>query len=185
MSENHQESFEKTMGSSIDKDSIMNLANNLIKDENTFDMGSIMRMATNLLKDEKLLKDFGKLKQNASMNLPIVDESKLLPANKKVSAQAVAPEKVLDVQEELSNHFSAMKEEYFKQFAVIQTELSNDISAIETILANLFSAMKEEFTKQFLEIHAELTDLKVQNEKLVEQISYIQNNFKIKKKKNK
>ncbi|MEH7118222.1 hypothetical protein V7128_12475 [Neobacillus vireti] len=182
MSENNSEFFEKSNGSSIDKDSIMNLANNLIKDENTFDMGSIMRMATNLLKDEKLLKDFGKLKQNATMNLPIIDESKLLPANEKVSVKPAATDKVLDVQEELSNHLSAMKEEYFKQFADIQAELSNDISAIETILANLFSAMKEEFTKQFVEIHSELADLKGQNEKLIEQISYIQNNYKIKKK---
>ncbi|MCL6570997.1 MAG: hypothetical protein K6T88_04860 [Bacillus sp. (in: Bacteria)] len=69
MNENNNENHDDSPENLVDKNAIMNLANNLMKNEKTIDMGSIMRMATNLLTDDSLMnatKELGKFKQSPS-----------------------------------------------------------------------------------------------------------------------
>ncbi|GHI01002.1 hypothetical protein [Neobacillus kokaensis] len=65
------------IGSSNQREAILNLANNLVKNENVIDMNSIMRMATNLLQNDSLMnsvKDIGQYQQNSPINEPGIQE---------------------------------------------------------------------------------------------------------------
>ena len=48
---------------SINQDAIIDLANSLVKSENTFDIGAIMRMATNLLSNDSMMKSVQEIGQ--------------------------------------------------------------------------------------------------------------------------
>jgi hypothetical protein len=133
------------------KEAIMNLANNMIKNENTFDMGSIMKMATTLLKDETLMnsvKDLGGLKQSTPIKFAAKNLPKALPAS-----------------------FRSDKTE---NNDVIRLELPNPLADIRAEVTNQFNELQDQLAGMLSNLQAELAAVKEQNAKLLEYITNLE-----------
>lgn len=75
---NEEEKIDHPAPSNAGKDSLMSIAEQLMKNETTIDMSSIMRMASNMLTDDSLLNSvqkLGNLKQNLVPVQPSVSET--------------------------------------------------------------------------------------------------------------
>lgn len=168
--------MDQDKGNSINQDAVMNLANNLFKNENTFDFSSIMRMATNLLSNDALMNSVQAIGQSnpapaqahTEMSKPVQETtasatSKELEGNTntftdnnlvdqlaKLAASALSAEEALmNLEPEMDkNHPIATTEEN-------QSPTGSDISEYAVISKQL-----EQIAKDIMEIKNDLKALK-------------------------
>jgi small-conductance mechanosensitive channel len=168
MSENINKSSEQNLGNIVDKDSFQNLANNLLKNQNSFDFGSIMQMATTLLNNDSLLNsvktDLSKKKQN-----PAPTESKVSKKQKKDKLASLSLQL-----ENIANGISGLKQENVNLATLPQQleNITNDISGLkqENVELASLSQKLENCANDFSELKQELKDVKEQNRDLIKLI---------------
>jgi hypothetical protein len=122
--------------------------------KNDDSINALMKIATNLLGDGSLL--------NSVKDVNKLKQSTSLNSVSTVENKDLTP----------ANETSSAQIEMKKELLNMQAELANQLSTISATMTNYFTDLK-----------AEVAELKAQNEKLLEQISKIQHNYKIKKKK--
>ncbi|GHH96870.1 hypothetical protein [Neobacillus kokaensis] len=164
---------DQNKGNTINQDAVMNLANNLFKNESSFDISSIMRMATNLLSNDALMNSVQAISQpntaashsNNVMGIPDQSHSagnqteetgKTFPENNlvdqlaKLAASAVSAEDVAMQPGPESNEINQT------------TNIAADNSTTAPNRSEYFiiSSQLEQITKDILDIKNELQALK-------------------------
>ena len=104
MSEDINENNEQNTNINVNKDYVNNLANNLLKGQNSLDLGSIMQMATSLLNNDKLLSTVTELSKNKEQPTPPVAEV----SEKQENAELTSFSAVLET---IANDISELKKE--------------------------------------------------------------------------
>lgn len=109
----------------IDKESIKNLTNNLVKNENSIDFSSLIKLATPLLKNESVLnsvmelskvKETGKTQTSSESKGTV--ESDLLHANLEKVVHELA-----ELKKEVTNKLSILENVNVKDLSEIKSEL--------------------------------------------------------------
>ena len=104
MSEDINENNEQNTNINVNKDYVNNLANNLLKGQNSLDLGSIMQMATTLLNNDKLLNTVTGLAKNKEQPTPPAAEV----SEKQENAELTYFSEVLET---IANDISELKKE--------------------------------------------------------------------------
>lgn len=111
MDEPKNENNAPSISNDLNKEAIMNLANNLTKNENTIDMSSIMRMATNLLTDNSLMnsvKELGNVNKAPAQDEATTNENQ---NNKEITAIFEQMEKLMDEISKMNKNLMAVLEQ--------------------------------------------------------------------------
>lgn len=128
MSENHKEGLnDKPTADNQMKDALMNLADNLMKDEMTIDMNSIMRMATNLLTNDSLMNSVKDLGNFAQLPVPDFPEYPETLETEQATDLDLAP--LTEQLEKLTAEMAEVK----KELADIKEQNKHFIESIQTL----------------------------------------------------
>lgn len=115
------------------KDAILNLVNDLVKNENSLDLGSILRMATNLLSDDSLMKSVKDIGQFNATGNPELQQDGVQDAGQFTQlpnpGQAAAP--------------PAQKKSEYALLAIQFEQFANDVEAMKADLKTLKQGLAE------------------------------------------
>jgi DNA repair exonuclease SbcCD ATPase subunit len=144
----------------VDKGTIKNLTNNLVKNENSIDLNSIMQLTSTLLKNDSLMNSvagLSKMKQNPTLPVSKVSEKKENTKWPSLSQKL----------ETIANDISELKQENVELSSLSQTleNIANDISELKQETEELSSLSQRLGTiaNDISELKKELHDVREQN----------------------
>jgi hypothetical protein len=161
--ENNNENSVQNTGINVDnvnKDTIKNLTDNLVKNENSIDLNSIMQLTSTLLKNDSLMNSvagLSKIKQNPTLPVSKVSE-------KQENTKWPSLSQKLD---NIANDISELKKENVELSSLTQKldNIANDISELkkENVELSFLSQKLENIANVISELKKEQQYVKEQN----------------------